>query len=538
MAALTLASLGATRNAFVAPRPGTFDGIGLWGYCQEGLPMQPFKEDGPEGGCQGVAAASPVPELKGKRVNAGVYGEWTWPLSGARARARPAGFSVGNADAMDRTVMRDCVQACIHCSRCRVVSFSRKEKDCSWYAECDTAHLGDAFGTYHRSFLVRGADGSVTAEAAAAVRAAPELELATQVTPRVVDVVVYGGPHYDAVLELRMRELNEIVGLFIVVQHARPGGGAGAGAGGGGGDASRTFSPAQPRFQPFANKTKVWHSEKVVDEFLDLDVMNGAERNLCFESMRDAFAEFGRPTDVVLAGDIDEVPRAGRLKALLGDDGKMAALADNTMFALVGPTFYYHLECEASDSHYGRWVKGPRLMSADAFGQGTNCPWWRDHSQVGDGVGRCNSVAVEHGSWHLRYFMPPSLIREALCRLSAPESVADAVEWWNAGSQWLNTSGTNVAMLCRNPKLIQQAVSGCLDLWGRASGRGYERTYRKNTTTSGGGLQLVELPALVAEQQEHFLFAKLSQVHELAEEEGNRRFMRTRRRLQLRPAPW
>lgn len=220
---------------------------------------------------------------------------------------------------------------------------------------------------------------------------------------------------------------------------------------------------------------------------------------------------------------------------LLDDDDKMAALADSTMFALVGPTFYYHLECEASDGYYGHWNKGPRLMSAETFGRGTNCPWWRDHSQVGNGVGRCNSVAVEHGSWHLRYFMPPPLIREALCLLSAPETVADAVEWWNAGPQWLNTTGTNVASLCRNPKLIRQAVSGCLDLWNRASGRGYERTYRKNTTA---GLQLVELPALVAEQQERFLFAKLSQVHELAEEEGNRRFMRTRRRLQLRPAPW
>ena len=254
--------------------------------------------------------------------------------------------------------------------------------------------------------------------------------------------------------------------------------------------------------------------------------------------MREAFAQAGGPSDVVLAGDIDEVPRARRLAALLADDERMAALADSTMFALVGPTFYYHLECEARDDYYGRWTRGPRLMSAALFGEGTNCPWWRDHSKVGDGVGRCSSVAVEHASWHLRYFMPPPLMREALCRIAAPEGVRDVVEWWNGGSQYLNTTGTNVAALCRNASRLRQAVGECLDLWGRAPGRGYGRVYRKNTTAEGGGLQLAELPALVVEQQEKFLFAKLSQVHELAEDEGNRRYMRTRRRLRLRPAPW
>jgi hypothetical protein len=515
-----------------APRiPGTFDGIGLWGYCQEGLDMTPFKEDGKEGGCVGVAASDPIPELHGKTVNAGAYGEWMWPLPRARKHPRTVGFSVADADAMDRLVMRDCIEACIDCSRCRVISVSRLEKDCSWYSQCDTSHLGDAFGTYHRSFVVRGEDGSVTADAARLTKQALEHAPVTRiVTPRVVDVVVYGGPHYDAVLELRMRELSETVGLFIVVQHARPRGP----------DEGRSFDPARAgsRFQPFAHKVSVYNSEQVVDEFLDLDVMNVRERNECFEAMRRAFATFGRSTDVVIAGDIDEVPRAGKLKALLNDSSTLAVLADSTMFALVGPTYYYHLECEASDGYYGRWTRGPRLMSADMFGPGTNCPWWRDHSKVGDGVGRCASVAVEHASWHLRYFMPAHQLRETLCRMAAPEGISDTIEWWNAGSHFLNTTGTNVAALCKSPSRIRHAVSECLDLWGRDSGRGYERVYRKNMSSTGGGLRLIELPALVAEQQEHFLFAKLSQVHELANDEGTRRYMRTRRRLRLRPGPW
>ena len=192
---------------------------------------------------------------------------------------------------------------------------------------------------------------------------------------------------------------------------------------------------------------------------------------------------------------------------------------------LVGPTYYYHLECEADDAYYSRWAKGPRLMSAEMFGHGTNCPWWRDHSKVGDGVGRCSSVAIDHASWHLRYFMPLPLLHDALCRITAPEGVSDVIEFWNAGKSHLNTTGTNVQALCRSPGRIRQAVRECRDLWGRASGRGYGRTYRANTTATGGGLRLIDLPVQAAEQQEHFLFAKLSQVHELAGDEGNRRYM-------------
>ena len=69
-------------------------------------------------------------------------------------------------------------------------------------------------------------------------------------SPRVVDVVVYGGPHYDAVLELRMRELNATVGLFVVVQHARPNG------------------AVWPRFAPFAHKiVHVWAGVHCPDWF-------------------------------------------------------------------------------------------------------------------------------------------------------------------------------------------------------------------------------------------------------------------------------
>ena len=173
--AATLPAHGDKSSSAPTKQIGIFDGIGLWGYCREGLGHLPFKEHGKEGGCQGVAAANPVPELvkhtpMGDLINAGMYGEWDWPLPSARIRAQSTGFSyTADADAVDRIVMRDCIEACIGCSRCRVISVSRKEKDCSWYAQCNTSRLGDAFQTSHRSFRVRGDDGSVTADALAMV---------------------------------------------------------------------------------------------------------------------------------------------------------------------------------------------------------------------------------------------------------------------------------------------------------------------------------------------------------------------------------
>ena len=39
------------------------------------------------------------------------------------------------------TTLAGCVARCRSCARCAVISFSRKQRDCSWYAECDLDDL-------------------------------------------------------------------------------------------------------------------------------------------------------------------------------------------------------------------------------------------------------------------------------------------------------------------------------------------------------------------------------------------------------------
>ena len=50
-----------------------------------------------------------------------------------------------------RGTLADCVRHCTCCERCRFVSFSKTNADCSWFSECDTSALltGDQAGRFH-----------------------------------------------------------------------------------------------------------------------------------------------------------------------------------------------------------------------------------------------------------------------------------------------------------------------------------------------------------------------------------------------------
>ena len=60
--------------------------------------------------------------------------------------------------------MQDCMLQCLQCARCDLVSFSRTERDCSWYSNCDLDKLLHTFATGHHSQRVR-LHGNITAEA-------------------------------------------------------------------------------------------------------------------------------------------------------------------------------------------------------------------------------------------------------------------------------------------------------------------------------------------------------------------------------------
>ena len=50
-----------------------------------------------------------------------------------------------------RGALADCVRHCACCERCRFISFSKANADCSWFSECDTSALltSDEAGRFH-----------------------------------------------------------------------------------------------------------------------------------------------------------------------------------------------------------------------------------------------------------------------------------------------------------------------------------------------------------------------------------------------------
>ena len=74
--------------------------------------------------------------------------EGTADGEGAACGARDAKGSWGNV-----STLHECRARCAGCGRCRYLSFSLFFKECSWFYECDLAHLKYA-GTGHVTYQV------------------------------------------------------------------------------------------------------------------------------------------------------------------------------------------------------------------------------------------------------------------------------------------------------------------------------------------------------------------------------------------------
>jgi hypothetical protein len=280
------------------------------------LPLRPADPIGLIGYCEPTEYNSGDCAIGGK-------GSFQWPLL-----SRFNGTV--DRDAKEIEGMRDCVRECLSCASCFYVSFSRNERDCSWYQSCDLDALQNEFDfTHHHPRKVREADGSITAESKTFLDG-PRASTLSRPRPRLVDLVVYGGPHYDALLELRMSELSR-ADLFIVVEHVRPGGAA----------AGRRFDKTSDRFRPYADRTHhILRETPLLDEFIDLEQMSFEHRQYAMTAWQEAHKQVAQHGDVVLVGDIDEVPRAAVLEALLQSDERLTELDDSMVFVLQGPTYY------------------------------------------------------------------------------------------------------------------------------------------------------------------------------------------------------
>ena len=379
---------------------------------------------------------------------AGSKGCFAWPLE-AQRYTQPAGKLRG---------LQACIRECLTCARCNFVSFSRVERDCSWYFECDLRKLHNGTATGHSSVRVRDpATGGLLDPVRQFMEAGYGREAgAPSSPPRLVDVVVYGGPHHDLVLEARMHELDPVVSLFVVAEHLRPGGGGGSAA---------AFSTARTRFAPFANRTRhvvLPASEGTVPEFVDLELQDYGARQRVLNSWQVAYRGVAQPDELVLVSDADEVPRRVALARLLRDASVLSALADSQAYALHGPTFDYHLGCRARRPMDAG--AAPRLLSGEAllhYGGGN----------VRDYTNRIPFRGVPDAAWHFRYWASAEAVQGLFCRHPRPRALTDAASWWDP-----KPVATAAAAFCAEPERIRRAAEGCLDLFGRAGSAGRAAT--------------------------------------------------------------
>ena len=57
------------------------------------------------------------------------------------------------------TTLRECVNACQGCARCNYISFSARNRDCSWFHNCSFSELGQVSyggGDTYTSVQVKG----------------------------------------------------------------------------------------------------------------------------------------------------------------------------------------------------------------------------------------------------------------------------------------------------------------------------------------------------------------------------------------------
>ena len=407
--------------------------------------------------------------------------------------------------------LQACIASCMACARCNFVSFSRGERDCSWYRDCDMGALNnDLAFTKHKTWKVRDADGSVAAAARAILSRREPVASEPFRKPRLIDVLVYAGAHYDEVLQVRMHELDLLVDLFLILEIPRRPSAAGPPARG-------PILSSQPWLAPFANRTRIVefsggavhaaHGAELpgghVHAFLDLDLQTLGDRELVLNSMQRAFAEVAQPNDLVLISDIDEIPRRAALASLLADTPKVTSLlSDGLTILLTGPSFMYHWRCRVAPDA-PPWSVGPRLCSGETlrhFGGGGV----RYFAKAGSP--RQPALAIPNASWHLRYFMAAREIQGVLCDHSEPDSLVDALEWWRRD--------LNVSAMCSQPALIHRAISQCTDLWGR------HEISEHHTYIRSGEWKSVEdgdetLPYHVASHPEMYHSSKLNRLHEL-----------------------
>lgn len=207
---------------------------------------------------------------------------------------------------------------------------------------------------------------------------------------RVYDCVLFNGEF--EVLALRIRELNDIVDQFVVVESDRTFSGL---------KKPVTFSMEHDSIKEFSNKLRF----VLVD---DMPETNNAwdrevwQRNAVMRGLEDA-----SENDLILMSDADEIPRAESVKAALADEHFAA-------FGFRMNIYYFYMNYKNTKGH-------PHIVWTVGAQMGLLKTYTPDALRYKIRQGEVEARIFDNGGWHFSYLMDEDAIRKKIKSFSHQE---------------------------------------------------------------------------------------------------------------------
>lgn len=218
----------------------------------------------------------------------------------------------------------------------------------------------------------------------------------------VVDIVLFNGE--SDMLAIRLNELNSVVDAFLILEgtcsfHGEP--------------KLLAFDPQDVRLSEVRNKmvykqmpcfknSNAWENE-------------AASRNYAQRAFADT--KFQTISDklnaVIIASDVDEIPRANKLSNTFASDDFANNIAQGKIYRVLGSFFYYNVRCiDCTEPNTEKQWAGARIFAANMLLSPRPFQDWRRSLKCID--------LVDHG-WHFSFFLNSTQIQNKLHTFSHTE---------------------------------------------------------------------------------------------------------------------
>lgn len=188
------------------------------------------------------------------------------------------------------------------------------------------------------------------------------------------------------ILEIRLNELSEVVDKFVLVE-------------------STVKHVNKPKPLYFDKNKKRFR--KFEDKIIHIIVKDSPDVNLPWIINDYQFSQISRglthckSDDIIIFGDLDEIPRAAKIKEYMGRPGKLKIFQQTLSF--------YYLNC--MECSHDSWL-GTRMTTYENFKK-YNTPWIAKYSKV--------DVKIPNGGWHFSYIGDVKWIQDKLAGMTHQE---------------------------------------------------------------------------------------------------------------------